>query len=63
MELRNNWYKADKGKHFVHTEKGKKECAGYKNKTVGKIEWFQGFEEIYCQNDLVYECTYHGGIL
>ena len=35
----------------------------YKNKTVGKIEWFQGFEEIYCQNDLVYECTYHGGIL
>ena len=32
-------------------------------KTVGKIEWFQGFEEIYCQNDLVYECTYHGGIL
>ena len=23
MELRNNWYKADKGKHFVLTEKGK----------------------------------------
>ena len=36
MELRNNWYKADKGKHFVLTEKGKKECAGYRNKTVGK---------------------------
>lgn len=36
MELRNNWYKADKGKHFVLTEKGKKECAGYKNKTVGE---------------------------
>ena len=35
----------------------------YKNKVVGKIDWFQGFEEIYCQNDLVYECTYHGGIL
>ena len=26
MELRNNWYKADKGKHFVLTEKGKEEC-------------------------------------
>lgn len=36
MELRNNWYKADKGKHFVLTEKGKEECASYKYKTVGE---------------------------
>ena len=36
MELRNNWYKADNGKHFVLTEKGKKECASYKHKTVGE---------------------------
>ena len=36
MELRNNWYKADKGKHFVLTEKGKEECASYKDKTVGE---------------------------
>lgn len=36
MELRNNWYKADKGKHFVLTEKGKEECASYKHKTVGE---------------------------
>lgn len=36
MELRNNWYKADKGKRFVLTEKGKKECANYRNKTVGE---------------------------
>ena len=35
----------------------------YKNKATGKIDWFQGYEEIYCQNNLVYECTYHGGIL
>lgn len=36
MKLWSNWYNADKGKHFVLTEKGKKECAGYRNKTVGK---------------------------
>lgn len=36
MELRNNWYKADKGKHFILTEKGKKECASYRHKTVGE---------------------------
>ena len=36
MELRSNWYKADKGKRFVLTEKGKKECANYRNKTVGE---------------------------
>jgi len=35
----------------------------YKNKATGKIDWFQGYEEIYCQNNLVYECTYHGGVL
>lgn len=36
MELRNGWYKADKGKHFVLTEKGKAECASYNHKTVGE---------------------------
>lgn len=36
MKLRNNWYKADEGKHFVLTEKGKEECASYKYKTVGE---------------------------
>lgn len=36
MELRSNWYKADKGKRFVLTEKGKKECVNYRNKTVGE---------------------------
>lgn len=36
MELWNNWYKADKGKHFVLTEKGKEECTSYKYKTVGE---------------------------
>ena len=36
MELRKGWYYADKGKHFVLTEKGKAECESYKNKTVGE---------------------------
>lgn len=30
------YYKADKGKHFVLTEKGKAECAGYQDKTIGE---------------------------
>lgn len=37
MELkRDGWYIADKGKCFVLTEKGKEECASYRNKTVGE---------------------------
>lgn len=37
MELRNDgWYKADNGKHFVLTEKGKAECVSYNHKTVGE---------------------------
>lgn len=37
MRLRNDgWYNADEGKHFVLTEKGKKECASYKYETVGE---------------------------
>lgn len=36
MKLVNGWYRSDKGKIFVLTEKGKAEVASYKNKTVGK---------------------------
>ena len=36
MEKKNYGYKADKGKRFVLTEKGKAECASYKHKTVGE---------------------------
>lgn len=31
-----NWYIADEGKHFVLTQKGKVECASYRNKETGK---------------------------
>ena len=37
MKKRNDsWYDADNGKHFVLTEKGKKEVASYHHKTVGE---------------------------
>lgn len=37
MELRRDgWYTADRGKHFVLTEKGKAESATYRNMTVGE---------------------------
>ena len=37
MKLRRDgWYRADNGKHFVLTEKGKAECASYSYKTVGE---------------------------
>lgn len=35
----------------------------YKAKVSGDINWFQGYEEIYCQNEKVYECYFHGGLL
>ena len=35
----------------------------YKCKVSGDFNWFQGHEEIYCKNELVYECYFHGGLL
>lgn len=35
----------------------------YKCKVNGDIRWFQGYEEIYCREEKVYECYFHGGIL
>lgn len=35
----------------------------YKCKVVGDISWFQGYEEIYCNHEKVYECYFHGGLL
>ncbi|WP_017415089.1 DUF5680 domain-containing protein [Clostridium tunisiense] len=29
----------------------------------GKFEWFQGYEEIYFNNNKVYECFFHGGVI
>lgn len=35
----------------------------YKCSVVGDFTWFQGYEEIYCNNEKVYECYFHGGIM
>lgn len=35
----------------------------YKCNVVGDFTWFQGYEEIYCNNEKVYECYFHGGIM
>ena len=34
----------------------------YKGNVVGDFCWFQGYEEIYCDNERVYECYFHGGV-
>lgn len=35
----------------------------YKCKVSGEFSWFQGVEEIFCNQNKVYECYFHGGIL
>ena len=35
----------------------------YKCSVTGEFSWFQGYEEIYCNNVKVYECYFHGGII
>ena len=35
----------------------------YKCKVSGDFSWYQGYEEIYCNADKVYECYFHGGIM
>ena len=46
----------------VYTEeeyRGKGICTSL----TGDFSWFQGYEEIYCNNVKVYECYFHGGIM
>jgi len=35
----------------------------YKCKVVGDFTWFQGYEEIYCNEVKVFECYFHGGLI
>lgn len=35
----------------------------YHCKVDGTIEWYQGYEEIYCGNRKIYECYFHGGLV
>lgn len=38
-----------------------KESYQYRNITNGYLDWFQGYEEVYCQDNLVFIGIYHGG--
>ena len=56
MELRNDgWYKADKGKHFVLTKKGKAECASFRDKIVGEPVSEYDTEDVYWSIEKEYE--------
>lgn len=35
----------------------------YTSNVNGDFDWFQGYEEIFCQSIKVYECYFHGGVL
>lgn len=35
----------------------------YKCSVTGDFRWFQGYEEIYCNDIKVYECYFHGGVM
>lgn len=35
----------------------------YKCKVMGDFTWFQGYEEIFCNEIKIYECYFHGGFV
>ena len=55
--------KADKKMPFRGPEYYQSGQYIYKCNVVGDFSWFQGYEEIYCENVKVYECYFHGGIM
>lgn len=55
--------KADKKMPFRGSEYYQSGQYIYKCNVVGDFSWFQGYEEIYCDNEKVYECYFHGGIM
>lgn len=55
MTLRNGWYIADKGKHFVLTEKGKIEVASFRDMTVGEPTSEYDIEAVHWSVDSGYE--------
>ena len=55
--------KADKKMPFRGPEYYQSGQYIYKCNVVGDFSWFQGYEEIYRDNEKVYECYFHGGIM
>ena len=35
----------------------------YHCKVAGEFVWFQGYEEIFYENEKIYECYFHGGVI
>lgn len=35
----------------------------YHCKINGEFVWFQGYEDIFCLNEKIYECYFHGGVI
>lgn len=35
----------------------------YKSNVTGDVNWYTGYEEIYCNDEKVYECYFHGGLM
>ena len=55
--------KADKNMPYRGPEYFQSGEYTYKCSVTGDFTWFQGCEEIYCNNTRVYECYFHGGIM
>ena len=55
--------KADKKMPFRGPEYYQSGQYTYKCNVVGDFSWFQGYEEIFCENVKVYECYFHGGLM
>lgn len=61
--LKESLRKADKKMPYRGPEYYQSGEYTYKCNVTGDIRWFQGYEEIYCNNIIVYECFFHGGIM
>ena len=55
--------KADKNMPYRGPEYYQSGEFTYKCSVTGDFCWFQGYEEIYCNNVKVYECYFHGGVM
>ena len=55
--------KADKSMPYRGPEYYQSGEFTYKCSVTGDFCWFQGYEEIYCNNVKVYECYFHGGVM
>lgn len=54
---------ADEGHPYRGPERYQSVQYTYKSTVMGNIEWFQGYEEIECEEAKVYECYFHGGLI